>query len=75
MEENLNMIGVKWHKWAMKLGIKDLNIIGQEFSRTLLEIPQDQNFKYIIQVIKGKDSEANWFGSNPGTSNFLTVWP
>lgn len=75
MEENLNMIGVKWQKWAMELVINGLNIIGQEFSRTLLEIPQDQNFKYIIQVIKGKDSEANWFGSNPGTSNFLTVWP
>lgn len=48
----------------MKLGINGLNIIGQEFSMTLLEIPRDQNFKYIIQVIKGKDSEANcWFKS------------
>ena len=25
----------------------------------LLEKPQDQNFKYIIQVIRGKDSEVN----------------
>ena len=28
--ENLNIIRVKWQKWAMKIGIKDLNIIGQE---------------------------------------------
>ena len=31
--ENLNMVRVKWQKWAMKLSIKDQNIIDQEIEQ------------------------------------------